>query len=74
MYIDTTIEQDSTLRPKVGIESYSEDLKNVVPLRFLGGSCIFASFDRTSMILRHKRSRRRTLKIFNCFSDHEEAL
>ena len=31
MYIDTTIEHDTTRRLKVAIESYSEDLKNVVP-------------------------------------------
>ena len=31
MYIDTTIEHDTTRRLKVAIESYSEDPKNVVP-------------------------------------------
>jgi len=54
-------------------------LKDINPRCFskgarIGDTCIFSSFDRTSMILRHKHSRRQTLKIFHCFSHHEEAL
>ena len=48
MYIDTTIEHDTTRRLKVAIESYSEDLKNVVPWCFIEFYWILLNFAVTA--------------------------